>query len=126
MNLLDCRSIEDIRGYLINYRDSLSWKAEWILGGGWNRNVLSDPMRLNRYLLDEIWPDTPVALFSRDYHAKLLNSKALAIAGMDHNYPDPAGGTIERDAHGEPPACSMNQPLRSLTNTPFYPRTKRL
>lgn len=102
VNLLDCRSIEDIRGYLINYRDSLSWKAEWILGGGWNRNVLSDPMRLNRYLLDEIWPDTPVALFSRDYHAKLLNSKALAIAGMDHNYPDPAGGTIERDAHGEP------------------------
>lgn len=102
VNLLDCRSLEDIRAYLRQYRDSISWKPQWILGGGWNRNLLSEPMELNREVLDAIWPDTPVALFSRDYHAKLCNSKALSIAGIDSDYPDPAGGAIERDAHGKP------------------------
>lgn len=102
VNLLDCRSIPEIRDYLINYRNQLSWPAEWILGGGWNRNVLSDAQQLNRDLLDAIWPDTPVALFSRDYHAKLCNSKALQLAGIDANFPDPAGGAIERDAQGRP------------------------
>jgi len=101
VNLLDCRSIEDIKKELRHYRDKLQWKAEWILGGGWNRNVLEQAMSLNRDLLDEIWPDTPVALFSRDYHAKLLNSSALRIVGIDDNYPDPEGGTIERDEHGK-------------------------
>lgn len=102
VNLTECKSLPDIRSYLINYRDNLTWKPAWILGGGWNRNTLEQPLLLNRYILDEIWPDTPVALFSRDYHAKLCNSIALKVAGIDVDFPDPAGGAIERDAHGIP------------------------
>ncbi|HQQ68389.1 MAG TPA: amidohydrolase, partial [Candidatus Cloacimonadota bacterium] len=102
VNLLGCRSIAEIRSYLMEYKARLSWQAEWILGGGWNRNVLEEPQLLNRDLLDAIWPDTPVALFSRDYHAKLCNSKALSIIGIDENFPDPAGGSIERDYQGRP------------------------
>jgi predicted amidohydrolase YtcJ len=101
VDLLACRSIEDIRTELVRYRDALSWSAQWILGGGWNRNVLSHPLALNKAILDQIFPDIPVALFSRDYHAKLLNSKALSIAGWDRHTPDPAGGKFERLPDGE-------------------------
>ncbi|MDD3104431.1 MAG: amidohydrolase [Candidatus Cloacimonetes bacterium] len=100
VNLLACSSIPEIESYLINYRDQLSWKAEWILGGGWNRNILKQPMQLNKKLLDKIFPDTPVALFSRDYHAKLCNSLALKIAGIDANTPEPEGGKFERMPDG--------------------------
>lgn len=101
VNLLECKSIEDIEAELIRYRDNLTWKAKWILGGGWNRNTLSNPSELNKRILDRIFPDIPVALFSRDYHAKLLNSKALSIAGWDRETRDPAGGRFERLPDGE-------------------------
>ncbi|HNQ43164.1 MAG TPA: amidohydrolase, partial [Candidatus Cloacimonadota bacterium] len=78
------------------------WKPRWILGGGWNRNVLSDPMALDKSILDHIFPDIPVALFSKDYHSKLCSSKALSIAGITGNTLDPVGGRIERDITGEP------------------------
>ena len=44
VNLLGTFSISEIEEYLRNYRDNLSWKAEWILGGGWDRNILDQPM----------------------------------------------------------------------------------
>lgn len=100
VNLLNCNSIEDIATELQRYRAQLSWPAEWILGGGWNRNTLSNPMTLNKTLVDKVFPDLPVALFSRDYHAKLLNSKALEIAGWDQHTPDPPGGRFERMPDG--------------------------
>lgn len=100
VNLKECKSIADIEHELSQYRKKLSWDAEWILGGGWNRNVLDDPQHLNKHLLDKIFPDIPVALFSRDYHAKLLNSKALAIAGWDSQTKDPPGGQFERMPDG--------------------------
>lgn len=101
VNLIPCHSITDIEAELARYRKELSYDAKWILGGGWNRNVLDDPMALNKHLVDRIFPDIPVSLFSRDYHAKLLNSKALEIAGWDHMTPDPPGGRFERLANGE-------------------------
>lgn len=100
VSLLDCSSIPEIEDYLKDYRDKLSWQAKWILGGGWNRNALDQPMQLNKELLDRVFPDIPVALFSRDYHAKLCNSVALKIAGIDANTPEPEGGKFERRPDG--------------------------
>ncbi|MDD2423630.1 MAG: amidohydrolase [Candidatus Cloacimonetes bacterium] len=100
VNLQGTSSISEIEDYLRKYRDKLSWKAEWILGGGWDRNLLEQPLELSKELLDRVFPDIPVALFSRDYHAKLLNSKALHIVGIDANTPEPEGGKFERRPDG--------------------------
>ncbi|HQB98429.1 MAG TPA: amidohydrolase family protein, partial [Candidatus Cloacimonadota bacterium] len=51
VNLIPCHSITDIEAELARYRKELSYDAKWILGGGWNRNVLDDPMALNKYLV---------------------------------------------------------------------------
>jgi predicted amidohydrolase YtcJ len=52
--------------------------------------------------LDRAVPDRPVFLANRDLHAAWVNSRALALAGVDASTPDPADGRIERDARGEP------------------------
>lgn len=93
-------SIQGIKDYLVSYRNALSWDAKWILGGGWDRNTIDHPEQLNKELLDEIFPDIPVALFSKDYHSKLCNSLALKIAGLDEKSKAPIGGKIEKRADG--------------------------
>jgi hypothetical protein len=52
--------------------------------------------------LDRVVSDRPVFLANRDHHAAWVNSRALALAGIDASTPDPADGRIERGARGEP------------------------
>jgi len=76
---------------------------EWLLGGGWDKNILGEETLFTRKILDEISPRNPVALQSKDHHLLWVNSKALQIARIDRTTPDPAGGRIERDEKtGEP------------------------
>jgi predicted amidohydrolase YtcJ len=70
-------------------------------GGGWI-NAVFGPHGPTADLLDEIVPDIPVVLYSEDYHSAWVNSKALEMAGVTADTPDPAGGIIERDADGNP------------------------
>ena len=52
--------------------------------------------------LDEVVPDRPVFLPNRDHHGAWVNTRALELAGIDRDTPDPADGRIERDADGTP------------------------
>ena len=74
----------------------------WIVGGGWAME--SFPGGLPRKGdLDAVAPDRPVFLFNRDVHGAWVNSKALQLAGIGADTPDPADGRIERDVvTGEP------------------------
>jgi predicted amidohydrolase YtcJ len=56
----------------------------------------------SRRILDELVPDRPVFLYSSDGHTGWANSKALEIAGITRDTPDPRDGRIDRDpATGE-------------------------
>ena len=54
--------------------------------------------------LDAVVADRPVMLIALDAHSAWLNSKALAVAGIDANTPDPLPGVhyYQRDANGQP------------------------
>ncbi len=58
--------------------------------------------------LDRISATRPVALHGADGHTEWVNSKALQLAGITAATPDPAGGKIERDAHGNPTGFLMD------------------
>jgi predicted amidohydrolase YtcJ len=76
-------------------------QAEWILGGGWPLALI--PGRLpSREDLDRVVPDRPVALANREHHGAWVNSRALALAGIGADTPDPPDGRIEREASGAP------------------------
>ncbi|MGW1287493.1 amidohydrolase [Streptomyces sp. NPDC001118] len=76
-------------------------EREWILGGGWSMEAFTGGTP-TKELLDAVVPDRPVYLPNRDHHGAWVNSRALQLAGVDRNTPDPADGRIERDATGEP------------------------
>lgn len=81
--------------------------GEWIRGFGWDQSTLeecrNDPSKLPRkWDLDAVSPDHPVAFTDFSVHTLLVNSKALEIAGITKDTPDPPSGEMERDEHGEP------------------------
>jgi len=76
-------------------------EREWITGGGWSMEAFEGGTP-TKELLDAVVPDRPVYLPNRDHHGAWVNSRALALAGITRDTPDPADGRIDRDASGEP------------------------
>lgn len=74
--------------------------GEWVQGWGWDENLW--PRLPNCADLDNIAPDTPVALARMDMHSWWVNSAALKLAGITAETPDPPESKIERDANGQP------------------------
>jgi predicted amidohydrolase YtcJ len=74
----------------------------WLFGRGWIESRWAPPAFPTRKDLDEAVPDRPVVLERADGHALVANSLALKRAGIDRNTADPAGGSILKDAAGEP------------------------
>lgn len=76
--------------------------GKWVTGWGWDEQ-LWNPYRLpDRSLIDPLTPASPVFVSRMDAHMALANSVALKLAGITRETPDPPGGTIVRDAGGEP------------------------
>ncbi len=73
----------------------------WITGGGWGYSAFPNRTVDKKYI-DAVISERPVYVSERDGHMGLANSKALEIAGITRNTPDPPNGHIMRDASGEP------------------------
>lgn len=73
----------------------------WILGGGWMMSAFpgGTPTAAD---LDTVVPDRPVFLPNRDHHGAWVNSRALEVAGVTRETPDPPYGRFERDPDGNP------------------------
>ena len=73
----------------------------WALGAGWNQSLWAGKQFPTAKDLDAAISDRPAAMTRIDGHAVWVNSRALQIAGITRNTPDPKGGQIVRDARGE-------------------------
>jgi predicted amidohydrolase YtcJ len=73
----------------------------WVTGEGWSYAAFPGGMP-TREQLDVLVPDRPAFLGSYDGHSAWANSTALRLAGVTRATPDPPGGTVVRDANGEP------------------------
>ena len=71
-------------------------EGAWVRGSGWDHTLWGGRWP-NAAMLDALIPDRPVALVRKDGHSAWVNSRALQIAGIDDNTPDPPGGTIQRE-----------------------------
>ena len=81
--------------------------GEWIVGRGWHQEkwleeldqqVLGYPYH---YDLSAVSPDNPVLLRHASGHGSFANAKAMEMAGISKETPNPAGGEIVRDVSGE-------------------------
>lgn len=77
-------------------------EKRWIVGGGWDLPIFPNA-NPTKEQLDALVPDRPAHLIAADGHSSWANSKALAVAGITKDTPDPSEGRIERDPKtGEP------------------------
>lgn len=73
----------------------------WLRGGGWD-HIAWGRRWPTRSDLDAVCADRPAILSRKDGHSLWVNSRALELAGVTANTPDPMGGQIQRDRDGEP------------------------
>jgi hypothetical protein len=73
----------------------------WVEGFFFDDTKVKDQRELNVHDLDEVSLDHPVVVRHRGGHTSYYNSKALTMAGVNKNTPNPPGGTFDRDPNGE-------------------------
>jgi hypothetical protein len=86
----------------------------WVVGEGYSPERLCGRAGPDRYLLDKVTGGRPAFIFSKDQHSAWVNSRALEIAGITGQTPEPPGGKIERFDDGTPTGI--------LKETPAYGR----
>jgi len=107
LDLMNTKSYDEIVE-MIKAKVEEAEDGEWILGRGWHQDkwfVLPENMIdgfPSHNKLSEISPNNPVVLSHASGHAVLANAKALQLAGIDKDTPNPEGGTIFKDLGGNP------------------------
>ena len=102
VHLDDAKDLPEVLRRVKAYADAHPDQA-WVRGRGWTYPAMGPTNLPNKKDLDAIIPDRPVYLEAFDGHTWWANSKALKLAGITRDTPNPAGGEIVRDSvTGEP------------------------
>jgi len=81
--------------------------GDWIIGRGWHQekwdsiplqNMYNYPFH---YTLSDVSSNNPVLLYHASGHSVYANKKAMDLAGINKETPNPVGGEIVRNAQGE-------------------------
>jgi predicted amidohydrolase YtcJ len=100
LDLSKTRSIEEIKKRVATTSSQES-RDKWILGRGWDDEKIREHRYPDRHDLDQATSHA-VLLKRVCGHVAVANSKALSIAGIGDDTPDPRGGVILRDSNGKP------------------------
>src|SRR5262245_32551107 len=73
----------------------------WVEGYFFDDTKVQDKRELNVHDIDEVSTDHPVAVQHRGGHTSFYNTKALEMAGVTKDTPNPPGGTFDRDEQGD-------------------------
>ncbi|MCB0629716.1 MAG: amidohydrolase [Saprospiraceae bacterium] len=106
LNFLRSKSWDEIVA-MVAEKAKTAEPGEWITGRGWHQEkwMITPEEHIHGYpyhdKLSEVSPDNPVLLRHASGHALFANAKAMEIAGVSMETPDPSGGEIVRDSRGE-------------------------
>ena len=112
VDLTGTRSFEEVVGRVKDFAKNKKLKA--IIGRGWDQNDWEEKTFPNKTILDELFPDTPVALRRIDGHALLVNQKALDLAGININT-EIKGGSIIKE-NGKLTGVLIDSPMKLISN----------
>jgi predicted amidohydrolase YtcJ len=99
LNVTGSESLEEAVARIEAY-DKANPGSGWVKGRGWNQVLWPVQEFPTAAAIDAVVADRPVWLRRIDGHAGWANSKALELAGIDNDTPDPVGGKIIRDDNG--------------------------
>jgi len=90
-------NIDDVIQHLqAHIRERRIPKGEWVYGYGYDDSLITEGRHPNRADLDKVSLEHPISIMHVSGHLTAVNSKALALKGVDENTPDPSGGVIRR------------------------------
>src|SRR6266849_4789288 len=92
----------------------------WVEGYFFDDTKVKDNRLLNVHDLDKVSKAHPVVVHHRGGHTSFYNSKALEMADINRNTPNPPGGTYDRDANGD-----LNGRVTDRARTPFSKAGRR-
>lgn len=101
VQLRDAPTEREFRDRIARFAARLA-PGRWILNGNWDHENWTPARLPTRQLIDEGTANNPVFINRLDGHMALANTAALKLAGVTRETADPPGGTIVRDARGEP------------------------
>ncbi len=99
-------ALERVREFARAHRD-----RAWITGYGWDQSLWPDRRFPTAEELSEVVPDRPVFLRRVGGHAAWVNLKALQLAGIGPDTPDPPGGEILRTPDGRPTGVLLDEAM---------------
>ena len=111
LGLFDVTGEDQIQAYLNAVRQyaAKNSDAPWIVGGGYSRSAF-DEIGPRKEWLDEIDSVRPIVITSTDGHSMWVNSKALEIANIDKDTPQPQEGVIKHDPKTSEPSGLLQEP----------------
>ena len=119
-----CRSREEMLK-LLQERDSSEKAGRWIKGAGFYELAWEGENRKpNRFDLDSVSKDRPIFIKRLCCHVIVANSKALELAGITRDTPDPDGAIIGRLENGEPDGILYENAAMDLIESVVPPLTK--
>jgi len=122
VDLRDAATPEEFRRRL-GERARATPQGEWLLGWGWDHENWTPAALPTRQLVDAVTGETPLWVGRTDGHMALANSAALKLAGVTRETPDPPGGTVVRDAAGEPTGI-LKDAAMTLVESKVPPMTR--
>lgn len=106
LDLMQTKSYQEVVD-MVAERAKNTPEGTWILGRGWHQDKWTEqPELTNGFpthdLLSEAVPNHPVYLKHASGHAALANAKAMELAGVSANTPQPDGGEIFKRLDNQP------------------------
>lgn len=96
--------------------------GQWLTGRGWDQVLWPEPRFPTATQLDAVTPHHPAFLRRKCGHAGWANSRALQLAGITRDTPDPDGGAIQRDpVTGEPTGILLERAMELVANLQAIP-----
>lgn len=93
----DCESFQDIIRILKEYIEKKKIGTNGaVIGFGYDHNFLTEQAHPDKRVLDQVSTEIPIMILHVSAHMACANSKALELAGITSQTPDPQGGMIGR------------------------------
>lgn len=114
VDLRPARSEDEFRQRLAGFA-ARQPKGRWIIGGYWDHEAWPSKALPTAALVDAATMDRPVFVQRLDGHMGVANHLAMSLAGITRDTQSPAGGTIVRDASGDPTGVFKDNAMDLIT-----------
>ena len=118
VDLDNATSLEEVLQRIAGYAEMVAGvdPVVWLQGHGWQQDSWRERRFPTAVDLDRIVSQRPACMVHKSGHAAWANTRALRLAGITAETPDPPGGQIQRDEYGQPTGVFFEDAIDLITN----------